>query len=242
MNPSDPPLAKQAADYYTQLLRPVFSGRKFLLAGPIAVALGGLAQRLVRLGAQRPFLLAGSEGTGPIPSPEQAELRVLGLQGADVLSEHRRLQRASRVRTGIARARDGSPRTARSTLSGTARNTAKHDREKSHMPGFNTDRGPLGGLCVSRCVPSGSNPDHPPLAMSPGPSASRTGCSVRIAGHWKRSPTSGRERALRRVGSSSPAPPPPGIELAPNLGMPFAADGVVRMAPHRDDRKRGDHG
>ena len=94
MNPSDPPLAKQAADYYTQLLRPVFSGRKFLLAGPIAVALGGLAQRLVRLGAQRPFLLAGSEGTGPIPSPEQAELRVLGLQGADVLSEHRRLQRA----------------------------------------------------------------------------------------------------------------------------------------------------
>ncbi len=94
MNPSDPPLAKQAADYYAQLLRPVFSGRKFLLAGPVAVALGGLAQRLVRLGAQRPFLVAGSEGTGPMPSPEQAELRVLGTQGADVLSEHRRLQRA----------------------------------------------------------------------------------------------------------------------------------------------------
>ena len=94
MNPSDPPLAKQAADYYAQLLRPVFSGRKFLLAGPIAVALGGLAQRLVKLGAERPFLVAGSEGTGPMPSPEQAELRVLGTHGTDVLSEHRRLQRA----------------------------------------------------------------------------------------------------------------------------------------------------
>ena len=94
VNPSDPPLAKQAADYYAQLLRPVFSGRKFLLAGPIAVALGGLAQRLVRLGAERPFLVAGSEGTGPMPSPEQAELRVLGTYGTDVLSEHRRLQRA----------------------------------------------------------------------------------------------------------------------------------------------------
>ena len=84
MNPSDPPPAKQAADYYTQLLRPVFSGRKFLLAGPIAVALGGLAQRLVRLGAERPFLVAGSEGTGPMPSPEQAELRMF------VATEHAR--------------------------------------------------------------------------------------------------------------------------------------------------------
>ena len=53
-NPS--PIAEEATAYYKDLLRGVFSGRKFLLTGPIAVGLGGLTRWLIELGAERPFL------------------------------------------------------------------------------------------------------------------------------------------------------------------------------------------
>lgn len=85
------PLAEEATTYYTELLRPVFADRKWLIAGPIAVGLGGLGRRLTALGADRPFLIAGSEGTGAMPTPEEAELHVLGLGGKDILEQHRNL-------------------------------------------------------------------------------------------------------------------------------------------------------
>ena len=92
MNDIRSPLAEEATAYYNELLRPVFSDRKFLIAGPIAVGVGGLARRLTGLGAQRPFLIAGSEGTGALPTPEEAELHLLALEGKDILEEHRNLQ------------------------------------------------------------------------------------------------------------------------------------------------------
>ena len=90
------PLAEEANAHYEDLLRPVFTGRRFLIAAQIAAAegLGGLARRLTRLGAERPFLLAGSEGTGALPTPDEAELRVLGIQSTDVLEDFRNLRRA----------------------------------------------------------------------------------------------------------------------------------------------------
>ena len=88
------PLADEATAYYNELLRPVFADRRFLIAGPIAVGLGGLARRLTALGAERPFLIAGSAGTGIVPTPEEAELHVLGLDCRDILEEHRNLQHA----------------------------------------------------------------------------------------------------------------------------------------------------
>ena len=91
MNKVSSPVAEAATAYYNDLLRPLFSDRKFLIAGPIAVGLGGLARRLTGLGAERPFLIAGSEGTGVLPTPEEAELHVLGLQSKDILEEHRNL-------------------------------------------------------------------------------------------------------------------------------------------------------
>ena len=94
MNDTSSPLAEEASGYYNDLLRPVFSGRKFLIAGPIAVGLGGLARRLTALGAERPLLIAGSEGTGALPTPEEAELHVLGLASSHILEEHRDLQHA----------------------------------------------------------------------------------------------------------------------------------------------------
>ena len=92
MNDVSTPLAEEASAYYNGLLRPLLSGRKFLIAGPIAVGLGGLARRLTGLGTERPFLIAGSEGTGALPTPEEAELHVLGLASSDILEEHRNLQ------------------------------------------------------------------------------------------------------------------------------------------------------
>lgn len=94
MNDTTSPLVEEANAYYRELLRPAFEGGKFLVAGPVAVGLGGLARQLVALGADRPFLIAGSAGTGTVPGPDEAELRVLGLRGGDILIEHRNLHRA----------------------------------------------------------------------------------------------------------------------------------------------------
>ena len=93
MNDKAPPLAEEANAYYEDLLRPVFAGRKFLMAGETAAAmsLSGLARRLTGLGAARPFLVAASEGTGPLPTPDEAELRVLGIQSTDMLDDFRKL-------------------------------------------------------------------------------------------------------------------------------------------------------
>ena len=85
------PLAEEATAYYEALLRPVFGGQKFLIAGTVAAGLGRLAGQLTALGADRPFLVAASEGTGALPTSEQAELRVLGLQSATMLDEFRDL-------------------------------------------------------------------------------------------------------------------------------------------------------
>ena len=93
MNASASPLAQEATDYYKRLLRPVFAGRKFLLTGRVAVPLGRLSRTLIGLGAERPFLLADFEGTGSIPGPEDGELRVLGVEGTDLLMQDRHSQR-----------------------------------------------------------------------------------------------------------------------------------------------------
>ena len=85
------PLAEEAANYYTELLAPLFADRKWLIAGPVAVGLGGLARRLAALGADRPFLIAGTEGTGVLPAPEEAELHVLKIVDTDILEAHRNL-------------------------------------------------------------------------------------------------------------------------------------------------------
>ncbi|MYD97110.1 MAG: hypothetical protein F4X98_06960, partial [Gammaproteobacteria bacterium] len=86
-------MAEEANAYYDDLLRPVFAERKFLIAGPIAVGLNGLVRRLTGLGAERPFLIAASEGTGTLPTRDEAELRVLGTHSTDALEEFRKLHR-----------------------------------------------------------------------------------------------------------------------------------------------------
>lgn len=86
-------MAEEAYAYYDELLRAIFAGRRFLIAGPIAVGLNGLARRLTGLRAERPFLIGGSEGTGTLPTPDEAELRVLGTRSTAALEEFRNLHR-----------------------------------------------------------------------------------------------------------------------------------------------------
>ncbi len=88
------PLLEEAGAYYKALLRPVFEGRRFLLPGNIAVGLGNVASELRGLGAARPFLVAGSRGTGTVPTEAEAALRVLDVRGADPLEHNRNVQRA----------------------------------------------------------------------------------------------------------------------------------------------------
>ena len=88
------PLLEEAKAYYKALLRPVFEGRRFVLPGNIAVGLGNVASELRGLGAARPFLVAGSRGTGTVPTEAEAALRVLDVRGADPLEHNRNVQRA----------------------------------------------------------------------------------------------------------------------------------------------------
>jgi len=93
MNDSASLLAEEARTYYDDLLRPVFSGRKFLLVGPVAAGLRKRARQLTALGAARPFLIAATKGTGPLPPSEEAELRVIGIKSKNPIEEFRSLQR-----------------------------------------------------------------------------------------------------------------------------------------------------
>jgi len=88
------PLLEEARAYYKALLRPVFEGRRFVLPGNIAVGLGNVARELRGLGAARPFVVAGSLGTGPLPPRADAELRVLNVRGTDPLDHNRNVQQA----------------------------------------------------------------------------------------------------------------------------------------------------
>lgn len=95
---------KEAQDYYKALLRPIFEGRKFLHVRGVAVSLGNQARWLGELGAARPFLLADSEGTGQIPTPAEAELRMLNIRGDDILDLHHQSEAALRNLTPDVRA------------------------------------------------------------------------------------------------------------------------------------------
>lgn len=69
------------ADYYRELLRPVFAGRKVVATADVIQGAAAVVPFLRGVGADRPFLLAGNVGTGPVPTADEAEQFVLGLGG-----------------------------------------------------------------------------------------------------------------------------------------------------------------
>jgi hypothetical protein len=74
-------------EYYRELLRPVFKGRPWLLigGGPV-VAQAPLARELLACGAEPPFLLAGSIGTGTLPEEIEAQWLSLEVDAPDHLA------------------------------------------------------------------------------------------------------------------------------------------------------------
>jgi hypothetical protein len=80
--------------YWRDLLRPVFKGKKVIIIGGPVAASTGLARDLLDLGAQKPFILADSVGTGELPSKDEAEWHSMELRAPDVISEIRMMLNA----------------------------------------------------------------------------------------------------------------------------------------------------
>ena len=85
--PHGRPVDVEAREYYAGLLRPVFEGRKFILAGGPATSLGRKARALAALGTSRPLLLAFGEGMGEVPGPEAGELHVFDIRARDIVDQ-----------------------------------------------------------------------------------------------------------------------------------------------------------
>ena len=69
------------AQYYRDLLDPVFRGRRFLIIGGTIAGQLSLARELRGLGAERPFLLGSALGARRAPDPEEAAWRTLDVRG-----------------------------------------------------------------------------------------------------------------------------------------------------------------
>lgn len=82
--------------YYQDLARSVVAGRKLIIPGGVLARAGPRAAFLRTLGAERPFILASGRGTGPMPSPEDAECFSLEIRAPDVITEIRETERALR--------------------------------------------------------------------------------------------------------------------------------------------------
>src|SRR5512138_599395 len=70
--------------HYEAQLRGVFAGRKILLIGGPVASLTARARELRRLGAERPFIIGSSLGTGELPGEDDAEWVSLELSAASI--------------------------------------------------------------------------------------------------------------------------------------------------------------
>lgn len=66
-------------DHYRELMRPVVEGRKVIVAIDVLQGAAGAVPLLKTLGSQKPFLLSGAIGTGPVPPEADADRFVLDL-------------------------------------------------------------------------------------------------------------------------------------------------------------------
>jgi hypothetical protein len=78
------PYAPEVERYRSELSS-IFRGRRVILVGGPVAALGSLANQLRELGADRPFIVGSSLGTGPLPTQDQAEWVSLEISGGSAL-------------------------------------------------------------------------------------------------------------------------------------------------------------
>ena len=77
-------------EYYRSLVRPLVDGRKFILGGAVLAAFPTGVAQLRSLGAERPFIIASGLGTGPGPSPDDAEWVVVDVTAGNAIEGIRR--------------------------------------------------------------------------------------------------------------------------------------------------------
>lgn len=81
------------AQYWLDLVRPFVAGRKLIMTGAPLAAYTGLVSTLRKLGADSLFLVANGEGTGDLPSPDDAKWVTLDIRAANVMEELRSTRR-----------------------------------------------------------------------------------------------------------------------------------------------------
>lgn len=85
-------------------LEALYGNRKFILIGGPVVILARLGQDLLRCGAERPFLLGSTVGTGALPDPAQAEWHSFEVQASTMMGGFREYEDLLRNPTADARA------------------------------------------------------------------------------------------------------------------------------------------
>jgi mutator protein MutT len=70
------------ADYYMELLTPLYAGRRWIITADAAAAATGMVQRIVDAGAEAVLVIAGNEGTGPQPA---TEVFIVGTTGTTMM-------------------------------------------------------------------------------------------------------------------------------------------------------------
>jgi len=78
-----------AGAYYRELLRPLFEKRRFILIGGPVAGLRGLCNAVRQLGAEKPFLLGTSLGTGSLPNEGGPPYHSAGIRAANVIESMR---------------------------------------------------------------------------------------------------------------------------------------------------------
>ena len=72
---------------WTSHLTEPFRARPVIVAFKVLAGMTHDVERLVQWGAQRPLLVARGTGTGPLPSPDDADIYLLPMEAASTLSE-----------------------------------------------------------------------------------------------------------------------------------------------------------
>jgi hypothetical protein len=81
-----------STEYYRDLLRPHFEGRKFILIGSPVVGFADMIAQLRSLGAERPLIIGSTLGTGTPPSEDEALWHSLDVRGSDVMDSFYRYE------------------------------------------------------------------------------------------------------------------------------------------------------
>ncbi|MDJ0960024.1 MAG: hypothetical protein QNJ88_05160 [Acidimicrobiia bacterium] len=71
--------------YWLEILRPIYEGRKFILALDRLAGAGRTLKILRDLGADTPFIVAAARGQGELPAPDEAEVAMVDVEGGTTM-------------------------------------------------------------------------------------------------------------------------------------------------------------